>query len=88
MYCFNIQYDDGIEDSHVFTFRSEGDNVEEAIERFRRIYKDERILSVEMLSPKTWNEYLHGDGDIHKAMAEEEAMRQRVINALRDTERR
>ena len=88
-YFFNIQYDHDIEDTHIFTAHTEGANVDEAIANFRDIYKTERILSVEMVSPSHIDKITsRKEGDFRKYMDEEDEIRERVIYALRETERR
>lgn len=88
-YFFNIQYDHDEDDTHVYTFHSEGENVEQAIARFREIYDTERVLSVEMLAPTMWDKAVSAkDEDIRMFGQHEREMRERVIYALNDTERR
>lgn len=88
-YYFNIQYDHDIEDTHIFTAHTEGANVDEAIANFRGIFKTERILSVEMVSPSHIDRITSTEeGAFRKYMDEEDEIRERVIYALRETEKR
>lgn len=49
MLTYTIQYDCGDEYSHVFSSLVEADNVKQAIMNFEEIFKNYRILSVELV---------------------------------------
>lgn len=61
MLKYTVQYDCGEESSHVFSSLIEGENVKQVITTFEQIFKDYRILSVELVperlvKPERWEE--------------------------------
>ena len=79
----------GAGDTHIYTAHTEGADVDEAIANFRSIYDTKRILSVEMVSPSHIDRITSTEeGAFRKYMAYEDEIRERVIYALRETERR
>lgn len=54
IYC--IQYDE-IDGGHVFTYHCEAKDAREAILEFDKHYRDQRILSIELLPYKKVNDF-------------------------------
>ena len=83
MLTYTIQYDSGDESNHVFSTLIDGENVEQAITDFKSIYKNYRILSVELVpqslvNPDAWE----------KLSDYKQQARNRVINCLNQNSRR